>query len=361
MQTSFPRSILLAALVGLSCSTAAGADPALELPPEDAPPFGFQREKQVSRHDWTLPQLAAGVASPNMPPLMRDGSGQGFISLDLISDTYDPSKQEVVFGCLTELVRRQANAIPTLVDRLNDDRYALTVYYEDENKFRNYRVRHVCWNALRCLLEPSVSRSESETIRNDPCLSYCRQVLRDRTGALRWLAERRGRSLAALQLESLQWLERQPKRRLLPATQRNSTAELIRELRHSREPIVPDVSRFAPSFRLLIMSFATRDLPLADGGRFRCWFQAISDSGVVVVRFDKRGRELWRHYCKSLNMMHSEYSHEAHLKMVDRRLQVTSIGSAGTFVESLDPQTGRQLQRKQPVIPEPISSDSQIP
>jgi outer membrane protein assembly factor BamB len=86
------------------------------------------------------------------------------------------------------------------------------------------------------------------------------------------------------------------------------------------------------------------DLPDGDVIAFR--FGRISDSGVSLIRFDPvSGKEKWRHNCGPLRVGHSAYSHTATVALEGEKLRVTSVGSYGTFVETLDLKTGRQLRR----------------
>jgi hypothetical protein len=72
----------------------------------------------------------------------------------------------------------------------------------------------------------------------------------------------------------------------------------------------------------------------------------ISDSGVQLVCLNgETGKVVWRAECAPLGVGHSQYSHDAEVKVEGNRLRVTSRGSSGTFVELLDLQTGKRLKR----------------
>ena len=60
-----------------------------------------------------------------------------------------------------------------------------------------------------------------------------------------------------------------------------------------------------------------------------------------------KGKKKWRTFCRELGVAHSKYSHEVNVTLEERRLKVTSRGSFGDFVELIDPQIGKQLQRKE--------------
>ncbi len=88
-------------------------------------------------------------------------------------------------------------------------------------------------------------------------------------------------------------------------------------------------------------------VPLAGGDVVAYLYDWIADSGVQILRFDPaNGRKKWVTRCPPLGVDHSEYSHRAVVEVDGSRLKVTSVGSQGTFVEILDPQTGRSLARR---------------
>jgi outer membrane protein assembly factor BamB len=85
------------------------------------------------------------------------------------------------------------------------------------------------------------------------------------------------------------------------------------------------------------------DLPGGDMIAFQ--FGRIADSGVTLIRFDPNtGKEKWKTYCTALGVTHSKYAHDASVAIDGEKVRVTSKGS-GIFVEVLDLNTGRQLER----------------
>jgi outer membrane protein assembly factor BamB len=86
------------------------------------------------------------------------------------------------------------------------------------------------------------------------------------------------------------------------------------------------------------------DVPGGDVVAFR--YCHIADSGVDVIRLNPAsGKEIWKVHCSGLRVRHSEYSHEAFVRVDGENLQVTSEGSSGTFIETLNLKTGRQIDR----------------
>jgi outer membrane protein assembly factor BamB len=89
-------------------------------------------------------------------------------------------------------------------------------------------------------------------------------------------------------------------------------------------------------------------LELAEGDLLAFLYGAIHDGGVQVIRLRPgNGTAVWETACPGLGVMHSAYSHHAKLCIDGGRVEITSHGSSGTFVEFLDLATGKQLGRKQ--------------
>lgn len=78
-------------------------------------------------------------------------------------------------------------------------------------------------------------------------------------------------------------------------------------------------------------------------------YDGISNSGVQLLRVGPAGgKRRWEAYCNALSdVSHSEYNHAANVEWCGDRLRVVSVGSAGSFVEWLDGQTGKQLRRRE--------------
>jgi outer membrane protein assembly factor BamB len=85
---------------------------------------------------------------------------------------------------------------------------------------------------------------------------------------------------------------------------------------------------------------------LADGQLLAFMYGQITDSGVQVVRLDPAdGTAIWRAWCAPLGVGHSEYLHTAKVAIEGDRVRVKSRGSGGRFVEVLDLNTGKQVER----------------
>jgi hypothetical protein len=88
-------------------------------------------------------------------------------------------------------------------------------------------------------------------------------------------------------------------------------------------------------------------VPLLGGDVVAYLYGRINDSGVQVLRINPvDGHKRWEVRCSGLGVDHSAYRHDAVLQENGGRLNVTSRGSAATFVEALDAQTGHSLGRR---------------
>ena len=91
-----------------------------------------------------------------------------------------------------------------------------------------------------------------------------------------------------------------------------------------------------------------RLVPLPDGDLLATLYCRIANSGVRVVRLDPNtGRAVWDTDCGGLpGVEHSSYGHDASAVVGgDGNVAVTSVGSAGTAVETFDGRTGASVGR----------------
>jgi len=87
---------------------------------------------------------------------------------------------------------------------------------------------------------------------------------------------------------------------------------------------------------------------LPDGDLVEYDFGVVSDSGVRLKRFDPSdGATRWETFCRPLGVAHKSYLHFATVVLDADQLKVISRGSYGSFVEWLDPSTGRHIRRTQ--------------
>jgi hypothetical protein len=72
----------------------------------------------------------------------------------------------------------------------------------------------------------------------------------------------------------------------------------------------------------------------------------IEDSGIEIDRVINN-TIVWRIFAKPLNVSHSKYKHQAKIKIRDKSIFISSIGSYGKFYEERDLQTGKLIYRKE--------------
>jgi PQQ-like domain len=88
-------------------------------------------------------------------------------------------------------------------------------------------------------------------------------------------------------------------------------------------------------------------VPVPGGDLLAFLHCTIADRGVEVMRLDPAsGKVAWRAHCAGLGAWHSGYNHRAKLEVAGGRVRVTSVGSAGRFLEVLDLGTGVRVSRK---------------
>ena len=86
---------------------------------------------------------------------------------------------------------------------------------------------------------------------------------------------------------------------------------------------------------------------LTDGDWIVFRYHGMSDSGVQVARMDaKMTNQRWLVECKPLGVDHFKYYHSATVEVTNKNITVTSVGSAGEFVEVLDAETGKLVNRE---------------
>jgi hypothetical protein len=72
----------------------------------------------------------------------------------------------------------------------------------------------------------------------------------------------------------------------------------------------------------------------------------IEDSGIEIDRVINN-TIVWRIFVKPLNVSHSKYKHQAKIKIRDKSIFISSVGSYGRFYEERNLQTGKLIHRKE--------------
>jgi outer membrane protein assembly factor BamB len=125
---------------------------------------------------------------------------------------------------------------------------------------------------------------------------------------------------------------------------------------------LPDVVRVSPdgNVRWLVpfeepihfesgepLHFETGGITRLAGGQLLVYrYGTTMDSGVQVIRLDPTdGRAVWTTWCAPLGVGHSEYDHTAKVEIKGDQVRVKSRGDGGRFVEVLDLNTGKRMDR----------------
>ena len=95
---------------------------------------------------------------------------------------------------------------------------------------------------------------------------------------------------------------------------------------------------------------AGADHVVMPNGDWLIWsWSHISDSGVELLRLrPDDGHVVFREKLPGAGVHHSEYEHDAHVRLRGERLDVVSVGSSATWVEVVSAATGKRLTRWQP-------------
>jgi hypothetical protein len=76
---------------------------------------------------------------------------------------------------------------------------------------------------------------------------------------------------------------------------------------------------------------------------------SASDDGVQLIRCKPDdGAIIWQAKCEGLGVAHSKYFQDVTVTADDHTVNVKSIGSFGTFLETLDLASGKQISRQSP-------------
>jgi hypothetical protein len=85
---------------------------------------------------------------------------------------------------------------------------------------------------------------------------------------------------------------------------------------------------------------------LSGGDLLAFTYCTIADSGIQAMRIcPETGKAVWSAYCAPLMVDHSEYYHDAYVEIRGKELIVVSQGSYGDFIEVLDVESGKRLNR----------------
>jgi hypothetical protein len=210
-------------------------------------PSCLSQEKEPSpesarRHKTLIDQLA----SPNSKP-QTHVNGKPY-KVRFPAD-YDVEAQERVDEARQSLNRDVAEALPYLVEALEDKRYSMTINWGEGDGYYNKTVGDICSEVIASNLE--VYRSEITFLGPQHWHQYTYpNVNRD------WLSKQGNRTLAELQLEAIDWAidQRVKENGRYAREDRTNEAQKLREMREK----LNDSKTPFPGSRLLPMQTKNR-------------------------------------------------------------------------------------------------------
>jgi hypothetical protein len=178
MSRSLALTLALSAGLLLTLPSRVIADHA---PPEDKPTNKYR-------------ELVRALVSPNSKPTHQNTS-EGFVKFPA---GYDVKAQNRIEAARKALHDNFEQALPFIIDALEDDRYCMTIDWADGDAYYNYSVGQVCRNIIASQLE--VYRN---TISFSGPQHWHRYDYRPITK--QWWRVRKGRTLVELQIEAIDW------------------------------------------------------------------------------------------------------------------------------------------------------------
>lgn len=134
---------------------------------------------------------------------------------------YDMKAQQRIIEVRQTLCDHFEEALPFLVAALEDDRYSMTISWADGDAYYNYSVGSVCRNIIAANLE--VYRSSIRFSGPQHWNRYNYGPISEE-----WWQSRKGRSLAELQVEAIDWAIEQLEAELQNEAREGGKAELTK-------------------------------------------------------------------------------------------------------------------------------------
>jgi hypothetical protein len=138
--------------------------------------------------------LVQRLVSPNKEPITENGDG-GSVRFPT---GYDVAAQKHIDAARRALHDNFDEALPFLVEALDDERYCMTIDWAEGDAYYNYSVGDVCRYVIRRWLEVYRDKISFSGPGHWNRYTY-RPISKD------WWQARKGRSLAELQIESIDW------------------------------------------------------------------------------------------------------------------------------------------------------------
>ncbi len=138
-------------------------------------------------------ELISQLASPNKAPTTKNGADSSIkFQLD-----YDVKAQQRIQAARQALYDDIENALPYLAQAFDDKRYCMTINWADGDAYYNESVGDICRDVVASRLE--IYRDEIGFNDAAQWNRYNFPITKE------WLEKRKGRSLAELQVEAIQW------------------------------------------------------------------------------------------------------------------------------------------------------------
>ncbi len=158
----------------------------------------MRRETRIRNINEWISQLV----SPNPAPKTLYGNGVEGVA-DVYPAEYDQAAQNVVSNARNRLHNAGYEALPYLMQHLDDRRYSFTADAGECDV--NWSVRTACRDLIRCFLEPYGNfGSERDLALRPSYFLHCK--LFEPKAAAEWWRTHKDKSLHDLQLESVQWV-----------------------------------------------------------------------------------------------------------------------------------------------------------
>ncbi len=138
-------------------------------------------------------ELIQQLASPNQPATKRSSKARVSVTFPA---KYDVKAQEQIDVVRKELQNNAQDALPYLVEALDDDRYCMTISWAEGDAYHNQSVGDVCEEIMRSQLE--VYRSKM-TFTKERWREYEYPISKE------WYETRQALSLVELQIEAIDW------------------------------------------------------------------------------------------------------------------------------------------------------------
>lgn len=174
----------------------------------DTKPAAPAEEPKKDLTDQEIKALIDQLVSPNPKPITGD-EDRSVAPYYRLPPGFDREKQKLVVEAMGELKAQGLRAFPFLIDRWDDKRHCLTISVGINGYHRNQTVGKTCKMIVFDQVQPFAPwgmRGEPERRKKPYRPDYPARFLSSKTDALKWCEEHKGKSLAEVQLEVLDWV-----------------------------------------------------------------------------------------------------------------------------------------------------------